>query len=410
MLDQFYVFPSTRERLRLGPLGPHIDGFARHLSERGHPRSTARHKIRSVAALSSWLEIKQRGVEDLDEQLVSEFLRYRRHRGFSQYEAPQALRDLLSHLRHAGVIGCAPAREESPLHAVEQRFTKYLIQERGLAKPTIVNYLSIAHTFLSECFGRKPPALDELTLKDITGFIIRQGNRLSLRRVQLVTTALRSLCRFLYQRGEIPTDLASSVPTVANWRMAELPKFLEAEDIERLIKSCNRSSFTGRRDYAVLLLLARLGLRAGEVVHMQLDDLDWERGELTVRGKSFRHDRLPIPKDVGEALAAYLCHRPRCSSRRVFLRIYAPRQGFTSSVAIGDVVRRASIRAGLHPARKKTHLLRHALAVRMLRGGASLAEIGEILRHELPSTTEIYAKVDVTALRALALPWQGGEL
>jgi site-specific recombinase XerD len=409
MLDRFYVFPSTRERLRRGPLGPHIDAFAQYLLQRGYPRSTAGHKIRAVAALSDWLERKQRGVEDLDEQFVSEFLRYRRHRSLPRSEAPPALRDLLNHLRDAGVIGCA-AREESPFHAVEQRFTKYLIQERGLAKPTIDNYLSIVHTFLSERCGDTPKGLDELTLKDITGFITRQGNRLSLRRVQLVTTALRSLFRFLYQRGEIPTDLASSVPTVANWRMAELPKFLEAEDIERLLGSCNRSAFTGRRDYAVLLLLARLGLRAGEVVHMQLDDLDWERGELTVRGKSLRHDRLPIPKDVGEALAAYLCHRPRCSSRRVFLRIYAPRQGFTTSVAIGDIVRRASIRAGLHPARKKTHLLRHALAVRMLRGGASLAEIGEILRHELPSTTEIYAKVDVAALRALALPWQGGEL
>jgi site-specific recombinase XerD len=410
MLDQFYVFPSTRERLRFGPLGPHIDAFAHRLAQRGYTRSTATHKIRAVAALSDWLERKQRGVEDLDEQLVSEFLKYRRHRGLAQYEAPPALRDLLNHLRDAGIIGSAPAREESPLHAVERRFAQYLIQERGLAKPTIDNYLSIVHTFLSERCGDTPKGLDELTLRDITGFITRHANRLSLRRVQLVTTTLRSFFRFLYERGEIPTDLASSVPTVANWRMAELPKFLEAEDIERLLGSCNRSAFTGRRDYAVLLLLARLGLRAGEVVHMQLDDLDWERGELTVRGKSLRHDRLPIPKDVGEALAAYLCHRPRCSSRRVFLRINAPRQGFTSSVAIGDIVRRASIRAGLHPARKKTHLLRHALAVRMLRGGASLAEIGEILRHELPSTTEIYAKVDVAALRALALPWQGGEL
>ena len=410
MLDRLYVFPSTRERLRRGPLGPHIDAFAQYLLQRGYPRSTAGHKIRAVAALSDWLERKQRGVEDLDEQLVSEFLRYQRHRGLPRSEAPRALRDLLSQLRDAGIIGCTPAREESPFHGVEQWYAQYLIQERGLAKPTLDNYLPMTHTFLSECFGSKPIALDELTLRDITGFITRQANRLSLRRVQLVTTALRSFFRFLYQRGEISTDLASSVPTVTNWRMAELPKFLEAEDVERLLGSCNRSDFTGRRDYAVLLLLARLGLRAGEVVHMQLDDLDWERGELMVRGKSHRHERLPIPKDVGEALAAYLCHRPRCPSRRVFLRINAPRQGFSSSVAIGDIVRRAFRRAGLRPARKNTQLLRHALAVKMLRGGASLTEIGEILRHELPSTTEIYAKVDVAALRALALPWQGGAL
>ena len=183
------------------------------------------------------------------------------------------------------------------------------------------------------------------------------------------------------------------------------------EQVERLLKTCNRATPAGRRDYAVLLLLARLGLRAGEVVHMEFDDLDWESGELMVRGKSVRQDRLPIPKDVGAALAAYICDgRPRCSSRRVFLRLKAPQQGFTSSVAICDIVRRALVRAGLHPGRKGSHLLRHSLATTMLRGGASLAEIGEILRHQLPSTTEIYAKVDVASLRALALPWQGGEV
>ena len=232
---------------------------------------------------------------------------------------------------------------------------------------------------------------------------------MSLRRAQLITTALRSFFRFLYERGEIPTDLAASVLTVANWRLSDLPKFLEPEHVECLLGSCNRSAPTGRRDYAVLLLLARLGLRAGEVVHMTLDDIDWENGEITVRGKSLRHDRLPIPKDVGEALAGYLCHRPRCSSRKVFLRIKAPRQGFVASSAIGDIVRRALVRAGLHPARKGCHLLRHTLAIKMLRGGASLAEIGEILRNELPRTTEIYTKVDVAALRALALPLKGGR-
>jgi site-specific recombinase XerD len=317
---------------------------------------------------------------------------------------------LLSLLRDAGIIRCVPVREETPLHAIEQRFARYLTQVRGLAKPTINNYLPIARTFLSERFGDNQITLDELTPRDITRFIVRHVNRMSPRSAQLVITALRSFFRYLYERGEISTNLVASIPTVANWRMSDLPKFLEPEHAECLLASCNRSVPTGRRDYAVLLLLAQLGLRAGEVVHMQLDDLDWERGELMVRGKSLRHDRLPIPTDVGEALAGYLCHRPPCSSRRVFLRINAPRQGLTGSSAVCDIVRRALVRAGLHPARKGSHLLRHGLAVKMLRGGASLAEISEILRHELPSTTEIYTKVDVAALRALALPWKGGEL
>ena len=409
MLKQFYARPSSWARLRLGPLGPYIDAFAQRLSTRSYARSAGRHKIRAVARFSRWLARRQWRVEDLDEEIVSAFLGRRRN-GLSRREAPSALRILLSLLRDAGIIRCAPAREETPLHAIEQRFARYLTQVRGLAKPTIDNYLPIVRTFLSERFGGSQITLDEIMPRDITRFIVRHVNRMSLRSAQLVITALRSFFRYLYERGEISTNLAASVPTVANWRMSDLPKFLEPEHVERLLASCNRSVPTGRRDYAVLLLLARLGLRAGEVVHMQLDDLDWERGELMVRGKSLRYDRLPIPKDVGEALAGYLRHRPRCSSRRVFLRINAPRQGFTSSVAVCDIVRRALVRAGLHPARKGSHLLRHGLAVKMLRGGASLAEIGEILRHELPRTTEIYAKVDVAALRALALPWKGGEL
>ncbi|MGD0237665.1 MAG: site-specific integrase, partial [Syntrophorhabdales bacterium] len=243
----------------------------------------------------------------------------------------------------------------------------------------------------------------------LTRFIARRAKAVSLRRLQLVTTVLRSFFHFLYQQREIANDLATSVPKVATWRLSELPRFLEPEHVERLLKACRQDTPVGQRDYAILLLLARLGLRAGEVVHLELDDIDWEKGEISVRGKSARHDRLPIPHDVGEALARYLRQgRPRCSSRRVFMRMRAPRQGFSGSAAINNVVRRALGRAGLILTRKGSHLLRHGLATRMLRGGASLAEIGEILRHQLPSTTEIYAKVDVAALRALALPWKGG--
>jgi len=290
-------------------------------------------------------------------------------------------------------------------------FARYLTEERGLAQRTLDSYLPPVCAFLSERFGTEPIVLDELTPKDITGFILRHSKRVSPRRAQVVTTVLRSFFRFLYERGKIAADLAASVPTVANWQQSTLPKFLEPEQVERLIQTCSRTTPAGRRDCAVLLLLARLGLRAGEVAHLELDDIDWENGELMVRGKSARHDRLPIPKDVGEALADYLCNvRPRCSSRRVFLRMRAPRQGFTNFIAVCNIVQRAFMRAGLNPECRGSHLLRHSLATQMLRGGASLAEIGEVLRHQLPSTTEIYTKVDVTALRTLALPWKGGEL
>jgi site-specific recombinase XerD len=408
MVDQFYSFPSSCERLRLGPLGPYIDAFVQQLSKRGYARWTVREKIRMVASLSRWLQREKRRVEDLDEHIVTDFLRYGRCKGLSQHGAPPALRDFLGHLRDGDVIPHARV-EHGPLHNIEGCFTRYLIEERGLSKSTIANYLSAARAFLSERFGG-PLSLHELAPKDITGFILHQANRMNPRRAQLVTAALRSFLRFLYQQGKISIDLAASVPSVANWRLSDLPKSLEPDDVERLLKACNRATCTGRRDYAVLLLLAHLGLRAGEVVHMELDDMDWENGELMVRGKSLRQDRLPIPKDVGEALAAYICEgRPHCSSRRVFLRLKAPLQGFASSVAVCNIVQRALGRADLHPQRRGSHLLRHSLAIKMLRGGASLTEIGEILRHELPSTTEIYTKVDIAALRALALPWQGGE-
>ncbi len=204
-------------------------------------------------------------------------------------------------------------------------------------------------------------------------------------------------------------DLASAIPGIANWRLTHLPKALTAEQVESLLLCCDQSTATGQRDHAILLLLARLGLRAGEVVAMTLDDIQWETGLLTVRGKGLRHETLPLPQDVGEALAHYLRYRrPQCTTRRVFIRLRAPHQGFTTSAAICNVVRRALARAGLNPACKGAHLLRHSLATRMLSNGASLAEIGDILRHRQPQTTQIYAKVDVKALRTLAQPWPGG--
>jgi len=203
------------------------------------------------------------------------------------------------------------------------------------------------------------------------------------------------------------------IPTVADWRHSTVPKYLSEEQVERLLDACNRDTATGRRDQAVLLLLSRLGLRACEVVALELDDIDWRSGEITVRGKGSHHDRLPLPSEVGNALAEYLRrHRPACTTRRLFVRARAPRRGFTSSGAIISIVRRALRRADLNPPLRGAHLLRHSLATGMLRKGAAMAEIGQVLRHRSPITTEIYAKVDFDALRALALPWpiaEGGQ-
>jgi site-specific recombinase XerD len=319
---------------------------------------------------------------------------------------------LLEYLRETGVVA-NPVRvdNDSKRSRIESGFAEYLAQERGLKRVSIDHYLSVARRFLSDQFGAGPIVFKRLHPHDIVRFILRSTETVSAKRAQNIVCSLRSFFRFLYQRGETANDLSPSALTVANWRLSELPKFLEPEQVECLLKSCNQETLIGQRDYAILLLLARLGLRAGEVVHMTLDDIDWEAGELILHGKSRRQESLPIPQDVGEALVRYLSHgRPRCSSRRVFIRINAPLKGFSSSAAICNVVRRALVRTELNPAFKGSHLLRHSLATRMLRGGASLSEIGDILRHQRVNTTQIYAKVDLAALKALAPPWPGGAI
>jgi site-specific recombinase XerD len=410
MTDQFFLSPKTLEHSYAGPLAIQIDSFAIKLLNQGYAINTCKAKILLIAGLSHWIERKQFQISELDEKKICEFVKYRlTHYRPNRHENP-TLRDFLAHLRSVGIVRVpVPATDNSPLGRIQSNFARYLEQERGLAQVTIDNYIPIARRFLFERFGTDIILLEELTPPDITQFILHHAHIDSPSRAKLAVTVLRSFLHFLYQRGQTATDLSNFVPTVANWHLSELPKFLKPEEVERLLQGCDQSSPGGQRDFTILLLLARLGLRAGEVVHMELDDIFWETGEFIVRGKSARQDRLPLPQDVGEALATYLCYgRPRCSSRRVFIRMRAPHQGFSSSTAISDIVRRAFARAKLHRERKGAHLLRHSLATEMLRQGASLTEIGEILRHQLPQTTEIYAKVAVAELKSLAQPWIGG--
>jgi integrase len=216
------------------------------------------------------------------------------------------------------------------------------------------------------------------------------------------------LLRYLHYRGLIDSDLSLAVPKVARWAFSTLPKHLSAAQVRQVLQQADRSTPLGRRNYAILLLLARLGLRAGEVVRLNLEDIDWDHARITVCGKGKRA-QLPLPADVARALARYLRRdRPRCACRRVFIRHRAPMGGFHRAGAIANIVARALTKAGVVSGRKGAHLLRHSLATDMLRKGASLDEIGEVLRHKSPDSTAIYAKVDLKALRALALPWPGG--
>ena len=226
-----------------------------------------------------------------------------------------------------------------------------------------------------------------------------------------MVSALRSFFRYLRHRGDIATDLAACVPSIANWQFSALPKFLQPDQVQQVLNQCDRRTAQGRRDYAILLLLARLGLRACEIVSLTLDDIHWQAGEISIQGKGNRSALLPLPPDVGQAIAAYLeKDRPACSTRRVFIRMKAPRRGFANSEAISTIVARTLKRAGIDSPHTGAHLFRHTLATQMLRQGATLADIALLLRHRSLNTTTLYAKVDLTALRALAQPWPGGAL
>lgn len=397
-------------QLCAGPLASYIEGFAAQLSRKGYAQDTVLLKCGLLSNLSGWLERRHLSLTALDEGRLRRFLAARRRQGNARRGDPATGQQILQYLRDLDEIAGAPQRiDQSPAAGLTRDFEAFLHSQRGLSTSTVVSYLPAVRRFLDGLFGRKALHLEQLRPRDLHGFVLREIQRVSRSHGKGVITALRSFLRFLLQRGAIQTDLAGTLPGVATWRLSHLPKSLPPEQVEQLLACCDRTSPSGKRDHAILLLLARLGLRGGEVVAMTLEDLDWERGEMVVRGKGQRLERLPLPADVGAALARYLCDvRPACATRRVFIRMLAPQQGLAGPTAVCCIVRRALQRAGLDPEFKGAHLLRHSLATDLLRRGASLSEIGQLLRHRQPTTTQIYAKVDIAALRGIAQPWPRG--
>jgi len=284
-----------------------------------------------------------------------------------------------------------------------------LAEERALAPSSVVIYKSWARRFLFAQFG--DGEIDHVRLRPavVIGFVQRQTTVIGQKACKLMTTALRAFFLFLRYQGYIELDLASAVPAVASWTMTTIPKSLPLDQVERLLNACRRDSATGRRDYAIILLMARLGLRAGEVALLTLDDINWQVGCITVHGKGGHLAQLPLPADVGEALVDYLKNgRPQANIRKVFLSAQAPIHGFSCNRRISMLVKEALERAGINSPRKGAHQLRHSLATGMLQRGASLREIGEVLRHRSLQSTAIYAKVDLNSLREVAMPWPGG--
>ena len=409
-VELFYPHPESQQRLRDGPLASDIAAFAAWLAVEGYSCRTAKKKLQFAADLSRWLESHHLEVETLDCERVEAFRSARDSRRKRRGDDATA-RQLLDLLRESGRI--PPPRSDppgDPIERIARCYERFLLDERGVQPTTVSNYLPTVRAFLADRFRARKIALENLSAQDANRFILREAQRLSRSRVKLVGTILRSFLRHLYQRGAISADLASAIPPVVKWRLAGLPKALQPEEVESILSGCDRSTLAGRRDYAILLLLARLGLRGGEAATLTLDDFDWNAGIVTVRGKGQRNEALPLPAEVGEAVTDYLRDgRPTgCPTRRVFVRLAAPHRGFASTAAIDDVVRRALARAQLDPPFKGAHLLRHSLATGMLRNGATLEDIGQILRHRHSETTQIYAKLDLEALRTVAPAWPGG--
>ena len=387
-----------------GPLAPFAAGFASWLTSRGYSPSAAADRLYQFDQLSRWLEREGLGVGGLTGEQAERFAKARRAAGLVTWVAPQSAMLPLGYLRALGVAPApAPVVAQGPLDELLEDYRRYLSIERGLSDHTVLDaYEPAARLFLAGWEGPDGLGLERLGAADVSSFLARECPKRSVSGARDLVCALRSLLRYLHLAGLTETPLVWAVPSVADLRDRTLPRGLEPAAVRRLLASCDRRRLVGRRDYAILLLLARLGLRAGEVAAIGLDDIDWRRGELLVRGKGSRQDVLPLPIDVGEAIVSYLRRRPRCECRALFLRVTAPRRELNRST-IGWVVRAACDRAGF--ARVGAHRLRHTAATEMLRAGASLPEIGQVLRHREQKTTAIYAKVDRKALRALARPW-----
>jgi integrase/recombinase XerD len=394
-----------------GPLAAHIAPFAESVSEQGYAPDSVHRQVLLAACFSRWPKWNRVEVRSICAEHAVRYLRFRARHVRPRSEDRAALSHLIDFLRRDGVIPDEKisALRLTPAERCAQAYEQYLCEVRALARTTIVNYLSFIRDFLKGRFGNGRVTLSRLGAGDVVKFVQRQAPRLHLKRAKLMTTALRSFLRYVRYRGAVTLDLVAAVPVVANWSMSSIPRAIAADQVSQLLASIDRRTALGRRDYAILLLLARLGLRSGEVALLELDDINWNVGRLSVRGKSGRRSELPLTTEVGQAIAAYLRKgRPHSTCRRVFLRTKAPIRGLQGACGIGSIVRHSLQRAGINAPTMGAHQFRHGLATEMLRRGASLGEIGELLGHRNPQTTMIYTKVDLQALRSLALPWPGG--
>jgi site-specific recombinase XerD len=390
----------------VGPLAWYASGFAAELTRLGYTPLSVQGQLRLMAHLSRWLADGGLDTAALSGPTVEAFAVARRRAGYRAYRGSGALRPLLGYLRGSGVAPLPGPLELTPAEKVLERFRGYLLGERAMSPKAAEGYVRLVRPFVVDRVGAAGMVdARRVTSAEVTAFVVAESGRLAPKTTQRVASALRALLRWWHLDGVVTGSLTEAVPKVAH-RPPGLPKAVTAAGVAAMLASCD-SGPAGRRDYAMLLLLARLGLRAGEVAGLQLGDVQWRAGQIVVRGKGNRRDLLPLPVEVGQAIADYLCSgRPAPAlDRCVFIRVKAPHRGLTNA-GVTQAVAAAARRAGLGTL--YAHRLRHSAASAMLAAGAPLVEIGQVLRHRRPLTTAIYARVDVQALRALARPWPGG--
>lgn len=408
MIEELYSDPRIAERHRAGPLRPYVDEFGTALRTQGYGHQCICLYVRTAGKFSRWMQRKGLSLEDVGEPHVVQFLQQRRRGKVRAWKRERdALHCLSAWLQRRGLLSPPPCPEPTALDLLVSSFATYLSAERCLTDATVKNYCPVVRLFLSERFDPDVLNMRELSAKNVYDFVARHAHDHCTKRTQLMLSALRSFLRFCHLKGLTAGTLAIHVPTVASWRLPDVPGYLTADEIEKVLDACDQCTSIGRRDFAILTLLARLGLRAGEIVALTLDDVLWESGEIIVHGKGRQRRRLPLTEDIGQAIASYIkTTRPRVESRRLFIRAMAPLRGLGSSATVSTIVEQATKRAGLNvPCGNGANLLRRSLATGMLHRGASLDDIGQILRHKNPSTTAIYTKVDLDGLRDVVLPW-----
>lgn len=388
-----------------GPLACYAPGFREELFAQGYTDSSAAGQLHLMAHLSRWLAEQGRDAGGLTSECIEQFITVRRGENRSVHRSPKAVRGLLRYLRGLGVAPAeSPPDTSTPAGRLLARYHGYLVEEKGLAATTIREYDRVARCLVIE-HGADTAELERLSADRARRSLARLCVGRSGASARNVASAVRSWLGFLHLEGLIALPLAQAIPTGPVRASSSLPQTVDADTVAALLDTCDRSSVLGRRDYAVLLVIARLGLRAGEVAALELDNIDWRAGEIVIHGKDRRLDRLPLPTDVGEALADYLREgRPAACCRGVFVRLLAPHRPLGAS-GITQIVYRACNRAGV--TRFGAHRLRHATATGMLAAGASLHEIGLVLRHRSSQVTAAYARVDHDALRVVAVPWPG---